>query len=947
LEKTLETIRFFFLKVFDIRNGELQRALLMQFIIFLIISTLLILKPTVNGLFLAKFGVEQLPFAFILVALVAAIFSTLYSRILTKVSLYKISFSTLILSVGSLIFFGVFLRFNFLEDIILYVFYIWVAIFALVTTSQFWILANIIFNPREAKRLFGFVGAGAIAGGIFGGYLTSILAETMGSENLPFICAGLLSICIPLNNFVWKKNTFDSNQNVDRLKKVEKSRSRPFKLIRESKHLTYIALIIGLSVMVAKLVDYLFGGIASKLIPDVDELTAFFGFWFSTFNVISLLLQLFLTRRVVGTYGVGVSLFFLPGIILFAVVLLIFFPTLLMAAVFLKMADGSLKQSINKASIELLIMPVSKEVKNVTKTFIDVFVDSLATGIIGLLLIFVIKGLDLPMITVSWMILGLLFLWIYFANKVRKEYLRAFRLKLQALNPKSKIAKDFDLSNTSVLEGWRKVLENGSDSQVLFVLQKLRESPDDRLFESIKRLLDHPSDKIKAEALRNLYFFKRFNLSKEVKRFTNHSMQEVKIAAFEYLLLRDKGDEIALMKQYVSDPDYRVAGAALVSLAKETLNNSSIQQQLDFELLLNNKIKSLTDLKDESEYQFCKIVLLKTISYANLSSYYHIIKDYLFDKDATVVKEAIVAAGKTKSTYFINDLLTFLDDKETRSIAEQALSMLGPDLIPILRHKIQSPEFTLESLRRISAVVKKVSGQSSVNFLMNLLDYEDGMVRLEALRGLNTLRNLYPHLDFYPKGIAQRILAEAELYQNTLTVLYAQGKVEQVKSEKDAEVIDARESLVGLLKKKLDNNLERIFRLLGLKYPPEDIFKIFQGLNSEQFDLSVNAIEFLDNLLEPNIKKVLVPLVETSMLETISDEVVQNLRLKIPSEMDCLQMLLEGKDVRLKIATLYLIGKLRDKKYLSLVKKLLDHPNDNVKYHAKDTMDILESLDEK
>ena len=52
------------------------------------------------------------------------------------------------------------------------------------------------------------------------------------------------------------------------------------------------------------------------------------------------------------------------------------------------MADGSLKQSINKAAIELLIMPISPEIKNQTKTFIDVFVDSLATGIIGLALIF-------------------------------------------------------------------------------------------------------------------------------------------------------------------------------------------------------------------------------------------------------------------------------------------------------------------------------------------------------------------------------------------------------------------------------------------------------------------------------------------------------------------------------------------------------------------------------
>jgi hypothetical protein len=47
------------------------------------------------------------------------------------------------------------------------------------------------FDAREAKRLFGFIGPGAIAGSIFGGYLTSLLAPYIGSENLLFVCAAL------------------------------------------------------------------------------------------------------------------------------------------------------------------------------------------------------------------------------------------------------------------------------------------------------------------------------------------------------------------------------------------------------------------------------------------------------------------------------------------------------------------------------------------------------------------------------------------------------------------------------------------------------------------------------------------------------------------------------------------------------------------------------------
>ena len=34
--------------------------------------------------------------------------------------------------------------------------------------SQFWTLANVVYDPRQAKRLFGFVGGGAPLGGIAG-----------------------------------------------------------------------------------------------------------------------------------------------------------------------------------------------------------------------------------------------------------------------------------------------------------------------------------------------------------------------------------------------------------------------------------------------------------------------------------------------------------------------------------------------------------------------------------------------------------------------------------------------------------------------------------------------------------------------------------------------------------------------------------------------------------
>ncbi|MDX1409590.1 MAG: hypothetical protein R3330_15690, partial [Saprospiraceae bacterium] len=383
--------------------------------------------------------------------------------------------------------------------------------------------ANVVFNAREAKRLFGFIGAGAIAGGIFGGYLTTLLAEPLGSENLLFVGAGQLIICTLITRRLWRRSVVPVQSGYERRKKIART-EHPFALIRRSAHLKYLAAIIGIGVIAARLVDYQFNAIASRVLTDPDELTAFFGFWFSNFNVISLLLQLLLTRRIVGVLGVGTSLFFLP-LAIFIGALCVLFAPVLWAGILIKMADSSLKQSINKAGIELLALPVPLEIKKQTKTFIDVVVDSIATGIGGLILIFVVKGFNLSTPLISLIILALVLCWLFFVFRVRTSYLQTFRLNLEKLPAGDE--QEPDLSHASIVEDLRQILETSTTDQILFVLRKLKTRPDDRLAESIRRLLGHPSPAVVEEAVRNLYFIRTADYREDIRPLMQHPDQRV------------------------------------------------------------------------------------------------------------------------------------------------------------------------------------------------------------------------------------------------------------------------------------------------------------------------------------------------------------------------------------------------------------------------------------
>lgn len=927
-----------------VQEGEIEKMVLMQCNIFLIICASLIVKPIANGLFLAKFGVEQLPTAFILVAAFAGLVSFAYTRVLRKFSVVRIFRLTFTVSILSLVGFGLALRLNVFEGVILYLLYIWIAIFALVAASQFWIIANFVFSNREAKRLFGLLGAGGIAGAIFGGYLTSILANFLSSEYLLFLCALLLMACIPITEAVWSRYVVSVRSKYEQTKPTEIVAAHPFRLILRSRHLTFIAAIAFVGVLVAKLVDYQFAGLAVQAIEDPDELTAFFGFWFSTFNVVSLLIQLLVTRRVVGTFGVGTSLLFLPGFVLAAGVLMLIFPELLLAAVFLKMTDASLKQSVNKAAMELLILPIPTQVKNQTKTFIDVFVDSIATGVSGLLLIFVIQGLDLPAWFVTILILLFGVVWIALAQRGRREYVKTFSRRIEeaiGLSGK-KDAPVVDFARTSVLDGMRKVLRSGSESQIKYVLQKLREYREGRLYKDVVSLLTHRNQEVVADALRYLCVFRRSPLSirDQVEPLMYAESQDVKIEAFDFLLRLDYEARDEVIGRYVNDPDYRVRIAVMVSLARESRVNPDLQEAFALPTLIRERYSRLSTVADPVERKTRLQGLLMAMGYARIEEWYPTIASHFNDHDREISKTAMHAAGRTAGAFFMDQLIQALGSDVTREAAIEALTYYGSGVIAVLREKLLDTTLASHIRKAFPVIVSRIPSQESVEFCFDALVDEDIELRREAVRGLNQLKEFYPDFRVDRLRTVNEIRKEARLYQDTLSILYAQiqaNNQDQPAGAGSSHVAQARQRLIGFLEKKLDADLETIFQLLGLHYASREMLSVYQVLRGQDRDPRADALEFLENLMEPNLKKLLMPIIEVAMWEGISDEVIRKLKIRVPSDYECFKMILQGHSRKLKQAVLFLFRQMRDVRYLPLIEIAARDADPGIREYAAKT----------
>ena len=61
----------------------------------------------------------------------------------------------------------------------------------------------------------------------------------------------------------------------------------------------------------------------------------------------------------------------------------------------------------------------------------------------------------------------------------------------------------------------------------------------------------------------------------------------------------------------------------------------------------------------------------------------------------------------------------------------------------------------------------------------------------------------------------------------------------------------------------MEQELERIFRLMALLLPQAGLHDAYVGVRSSNPIVRANALEFLDNVLKPELRHVLVPLLDT------------------------------------------------------------------------------------
>src|SRR5512140_109099 len=299
---------------FPVRSGEGRLTLALSLHSLCAVGAFVAGRSVRDALFLAHADRSMLAWMYVGSAVAVAATGVLYNPIAARARRDKITVWT------ALLFAGLFVALWRLEQggqsWVYPALYIYVEVMGALVLVQFWTLCNEVFNAREAKRLYGLIGAGGMLSNVVIGLLTSRVALRFGASALLPVCAVLL---VGAGAAGWAASRIGRERLFARAATGHRGHSKRGGLARvvESPHLRSVAALAVVTFLTTTLVDYHFKVIAGDVYSK-NELAAFFGRFYAVVGVLAFALQLFGTGRLLTWLGVIGSLAILPASLLLA-----------------------------------------------------------------------------------------------------------------------------------------------------------------------------------------------------------------------------------------------------------------------------------------------------------------------------------------------------------------------------------------------------------------------------------------------------------------------------------------------------------------------------------------------------------------------------------------------------------------------------------------------------
>jgi len=395
-------------KIVDVRTEEV-RALFLAFVFnFVVLGGYYVIRPIRDEIG-ADRGVENLPWMYTGTLIGMLVANALYAAIVVRMSRRRFIPIAYRFAIANLFVFFLLMRVMPLaqeRSILAPIFFIWVSVFNLFATTMFWSFMADVFTPEQGKRLFGFIAVGGYLGGIVGGFVTSSLAGKLSTALFLLITAAMLEIaaqCVRLFPADFRKHDQPSEQPIGG------------KFWEGATHIVRSPYLLGLA---AFLIIYTVtntwayfqqSDLTGHHLQDRAARTSFLANIDIAVNTITVLIQVFLTGRLMKWFGVGITLVLMPLLSAVGFAAIGFAPILTVLATFqiLRRAAGF---ALLRPAREVLFTVLRREDKYKAKSLIDTFGYRLG-DITGAWSYPLMRWFGLGLVGISWVAVPLGGIW--------------------------------------------------------------------------------------------------------------------------------------------------------------------------------------------------------------------------------------------------------------------------------------------------------------------------------------------------------------------------------------------------------------------------------------------------------------------------------------------------------------------------------------------------------
>jgi HEAT repeat protein len=198
-------------------------------------------------------------------------------------------------------------------------------------------------------------------------------------------------------------------------------------------------------------------------------------------------------------------------------------------------------------------------------------------------------------------------------------------------------------------------------------------------------------------------------------------------------------------------------------------------------------------------------------------------------------------------------------------------------------------------------VLQAIGSRAAQAVLTESVLDKDVVLRYRCIAALNKLGQLHPDRPVDRKIIESVLAAE----------ILGHYRSYQVMGTLSRSLSDSAEPVRQALGESMEKETERIFRLLKMLYPEHDLHSAYVGLQSSAPVVHDNSLEFIDTILPPEIRAVLMPIIDRDV--SIRDRIQranQLLGSSLGGQEEAVEVLTQSADPWLRSCAAYTIGEL-------------------------------------